>query len=445
MNCDVSENIDLIVLVGSPGIPYTPSIFATLGWLPPLLLFAAFAIISAFSVLFIIEAMQALPGTHLTLEPAAISKPFLLGNRHFQGTVEFATLVHFYFGPVEHLIAQLLLYGAIQSQAMNNIVLSAQTFDNILVDIFHKTCGITLPGGNVPVGWHCFSNNNSTTYAVSEVLGNSPFGSQPILFSLGLLIVIVLCLPLAISNLDDNIQVQIVAFVMTLVVSAEWVVESSFSVKASRVPTLSVSPSFGNLLGPIIINYACTIFVPSWINLKRQNVNAQRTVWLTMTLAIFVYTLMGLFPALAFDGLAATGTNGQTSNAIANFINPSQAHHVLINKITCYAFSIVMLLPAIPVSFIVSEQNIVHNFELGGWGKWGFKFVCFVLPWLLIIPMQTGSALGSFMNWTGVLLVSPANFVIPFVIYLKCLRFRREYNEHRGESSCLGMHLNSTW
>ncbi|KAJ3068665.1 hypothetical protein HDU98_008197 [Podochytrium sp. JEL0797] len=326
----------------------------------------------------------------------------LPGNRHFQGTVEFATLINFYFGTYGHITGQLLLYGAIQSQAMANIVVSTQTFDNLLVDIFHKTCGITLAGNGLDFGWKCFSNNNSTMFAVDQSAGGSPFGQQPVLFSMGLLIVILACLPLAMSNLDDNIGVQIVAFFLTLLVVTQWFLESSFSLDASRVP-------------------------------PDKKVNAQQTVWMTMLLAVVIYGIIGLFPALGFDGLKVVGLQGSSVNVINIFTNPEYAHHLVLNKIFCYMFTIVMLLPAIPMSFIVSENNLVQNFALPHrWQKFSVKFVCFLLPWILCIPMQTGSLLGNFMNWTGVLFVSPANFIIPFCIFLKCLHFRREYNEHRA-------------
>ncbi|KAI8850730.1 hypothetical protein BC829DRAFT_148187 [Chytridium lagenaria] len=74
-------------MTGAP-IPFTPQIFQTLGWIAPTVLFLFFAVVSAFAVLFIIESMQAIPG-----------------NRHFQGTVEFSTLINFFFGPVAHMIA----------------------------------------------------------------------------------------------------------------------------------------------------------------------------------------------------------------------------------------------------------------------------------------------------------------------------------------------------
>jgi hypothetical protein len=77
------------------------------------------------------------------------------GNKHFQGDVEYATMINFYFGPVAHIVGQFVLYGALQSNAIQvlffsvhkkGIVLSAQAIDNMFVDIFGKTCGLVVSG-----------------------------------------------------------------------------------------------------------------------------------------------------------------------------------------------------------------------------------------------------------------------------------------------------------
>lgn len=113
------------------------------------------------------------------------------GNKNFQGQVEFATLVDFYFGPRMHVAAQICLYGAIQSNAIQSIVLSAQAFDNILVDIFGKTCGISLD-----------FTKNAFVCASSANLSASPFGDQLMLCTIGLIIVLVLALPLGLLDLE---------------------------------------------------------------------------------------------------------------------------------------------------------------------------------------------------------------------------------------------------
>ena len=101
----------LLNSITGPGIPFTPQLFSTQGngIIITLAFFLSFSLVSGVSALLIIEAMQAVPG-----------------NKHFQGTVEFGTLINFYFGKIPHLFGQFLFYGAIQSIAIQSIVISAQ-------------------------------------------------------------------------------------------------------------------------------------------------------------------------------------------------------------------------------------------------------------------------------------------------------------------------------
>ena len=160
-----------------------------------MVLFFVFTILSTLSCLFIVEAMQSIPG-----------------NAHFQGTVEFATLVNFYFGGKSHILAQICLYGAIQSNAIQSIVLSVQTIDNILVDTIGKTCALSPK-----LGWFCVNQTSETS---------SPFGDEFIFFSLGVIIVLLLAAPLGILNLDDNMILQVGAFVITGIIILQWVIAS---------------------------------------------------------------------------------------------------------------------------------------------------------------------------------------------------------------------------
>ncbi|KAJ3210571.1 hypothetical protein HDU82_007840, partial [Entophlyctis luteolus] len=135
-----------------------------------------------------------------------------------------------------------------------------------------------------------------------------------------------------------------------------------------------------------------------------KDVDVQRVIWTTMLIAVVFFGVVGVFPALAFDGLAVTDASSPTVNVITLFTNPMVAAHPIVNKAFCYMFSIVMLLPAIPVSCLVSQENIEQNFRLsqyGGTGKWILRIVCYALPWIVSIPLLTGNGLATFMNWTG--------------------------------------------
>ncbi|KAI9101276.1 hypothetical protein DFS34DRAFT_642435 [Phlyctochytrium arcticum] len=375
-----------------PGVPFTPATFQESGWFFPLILFGLFALVSALSVLFIIEAMQAIPG-----------------NKHFQGTVEFATLINFYFGNYAHYFGQFLLYGALQSNAMQSIVIMAQTFDSIVIDIFGKTCGLALSGPSP--GWYCVNKISANGFP-------SPFEDTWMLFTVGILLVLIFCLPLGVINLDDNIIAQVIAFWLSVAIGLEWIGASFYNkVKIERVPVFG--NKFGTVVGTIMLNLAFTTVVPSWVNIKKRTVNAQSVVWTAVLIAVLFYICVGLIPALGFD-IDDSGS-----------ILPALVASGKLNKSTAYMFSIVMLLPSIPVNFIVAQSNLVQNKVAG---KYLGIFLAHVLPWFLCIPLQTGQSMQSFISWTSLIFVSTANFIIPLIIYLKCQRFRRDYNENRSKN-----------
>ncbi|KAJ3089019.1 hypothetical protein HK102_007408, partial [Quaeritorhiza haematococci] len=173
----------LINSMTGPGVPQTQYLFQQTGWLPVVLCFIIYSVIASLSALFIVEAMQAVPG-----------------NKHFQGTVEFGTLINFYFGKWAHIVGQCMLYAALQSTAIASIIQVAQTADFILMDLNGRTCAFAISPFR---GWFCV---DQTTAAQNSV---SPFGDTYILFSIGFLIILFIVVPLGAINLDDNIYLQI--------------------------------------------------------------------------------------------------------------------------------------------------------------------------------------------------------------------------------------------
>lgn len=207
------------------------------------------------------------------------------GNRHFQGDVEYATLINFYFGHWAHIAGQMLLYGALQSNAIQGIVLSAQSIDNMFIDIFGKTCGLVLTGNYT--GWVCVAQQ-SENYP-------SPFGNHWILFSLGMLVVFMLAIPLGLTNLDDNMWVQYLAFVVSIIMTLQWL-STSFIVGFDTSRLVSAVPFgvvYGQVVGTVLLNLAITTIIPSWINIKRKDVNVQHSVWASILAVTSFYIISG--------------------------------------------------------------------------------------------------------------------------------------------------------
>ncbi|KAJ3218369.1 hypothetical protein HDU67_005918 [Dinochytrium kinnereticum] len=370
------------------GLTQTSQTYQQTGWLVTSLFFMIYMVISTLSALFIVEAMQAIPG-----------------NKYFQGTVEFGTLINFYFGPFAHIAGQLCLFGALQSNAIASIIQSSQTLDNLLIDVFGRTCAVGLDGG---FSWICVEERQVSL---------SPFGDTHILFSFGYLAVMAFVVPMCVFPLADYIWVQIVSFVITLCIFVQWIAASAVEgFEADRVPVLGPPSGYAGLIGVVMLNYAFVQTVPAWVNCKRPNVNVQKTLWTSTGVACASYIITGLIPAFAF-----------TIPDNANLLTVMASRN-MVNKCFGYLFSMLVLMTGIPVMVLISHMNVVQNLEVNRYVALG---LCYVLPWIVSLPFQTGAWLLRVNVWSSLIFVSTANFIVPLCIYLRAAQFRRGYNERR--------------
>jgi hypothetical protein len=315
--------------------------------------------------MFLVEAIQAIPG-----------------NGHFQGNVEFATLFNFYFGPKMHILSQFFLWGALQSGAIQSLVLISQSIDTLLAERV-GTCALT-----VKFQWIC-------TRQVS--MHSSPFGDITILFSLGFLITLLLAFPLGLSEIDDNIKVVICSCVLSILVALQWI--SAGLVNGLQVERLPVATplgiSYGQVMGTVMLNLACCVVVPSLINIKSKDVNTHKLIWYSIVFTALFYVTLGVFLALGFEN------NMFSNNSLTDIIKFGKPSW--LSKTTVSLFSLVTLLPGIPVNMIVSKRNLIQ-------GKLTSEAFAYLLslgaPVLLSIPFQTGSSLQLFQTWTSLIFVS---------------------------------------
>ena len=271
------------------------------------------------------------------------------GNKYFQGDVEYATLINFYFNPIHHILGQVLLYGALQSNAIQGMVLSAQAIDRLIIDIFGKTCGVALSGPRA--GWICVSSAGTFP---------SPFDNTFMLFTIGFIIVLLIVIPLGLTNLDSNMWVQYLSFVMSVILAVMWMSSSVVSgLDSSRIPVAVSDPvSYGSTVGTIMLNFAIITIIPSWVNIKSKDVNIQGTVWSSIIFIAVFYILTGLILALGFDKMAGV------DNILTVLLEqgPLISNEIsILTKLSVYMFAFVMLIPAIPVNLIISRENLSQN------------------------------------------------------------------------------------
>jgi hypothetical protein len=206
----------LINNITGPGVPSLPNLFAEAGLLPPALCILACWGITTLSASMYAEAMANIPG-----------------NDHFQGRIEFSTIIQYYFGRTWFVAAMIGLVGSLLALVIISIIQSGQVLDDLIATMFGKTCGLNItPFQNV---WNNATGNEtginfnvvgSTDFFscidTNNVGTGNPWGCHVVL-SLGYVLVAGMAIPCGLYNLDDNMIIQQVAFWLTMLCWVIWI------------------------------------------------------------------------------------------------------------------------------------------------------------------------------------------------------------------------------
>lgn len=284
---------------------------------------------------------------------------------------------------------------------MSNI--SAKVMDWTIVAIFGCTYGIVLepsPGA----------------YAVCPPVGtgmhsDSPFKDDMVV-GLGYCVVLVLITPLGYFNLDDNIKVQVICFVLQNIIFAWWIV--AFLARgfvANAAPAFGPPMFNGAMLGQIMVNYAAVMTIPSWVNEKHPSSSPNRGVWSAVIYSTLLYLLVGLMGAFSFACLDGADILSAIARAHGNSI---------FDQISVYLFPLIVVASSIPIYSIIIRYNLIENHICST--RWA-NFWAVVFPWLLVIPLTAGNnVFNQVVAITSILFQIPINLIVPFVIYLLARR-----------------------
>ena len=199
------------------------------------------------------------------------------------------------------------------------------------------------------------------------------------------------------------------ALMMMFIIVSWCAMSIDHGLESANLPVIGPQPT-GSLIGVILFNFGLSSSLPSWINEKRKDVKILNTFVVSSTLAATTYVSIGVFGALAFSSF------WQTTDTMLDEIYSIGSRLAII---TFYLFPICVNVTSIPVFSIMMRYNLI---EEGICGRKMAALIGVFLPWLLCIPLYNGNGYQELVNWTGVVVTSSINFVIPPILYIVALR-----------------------
>ncbi|KAJ3271852.1 hypothetical protein HDV01_006137 [Terramyces sp. JEL0728] len=357
----------LITSITGPGIVLIPTV------LHPLIAFIVIAILSGLAGLFVVESASRFPG-----------------NENFERNVEFTVMVHQFYGRYVYYFFLFILYGSLQSTNIASII-----FDSLFVSLFGGTCGY----GISPIsGFYCVTQVTSS---------NSPFGDNYMLVTFGFIVCATMIIPLTAMDFNDNMFLQFVSLLYNFL----FLITLCFTTAYQKITPLDiVGDSTATVIGQVLYNYTLANTIPSWMNVKHPQVNPKRVVWYSIGISTLLYISIGIIGGIGY-------TISDSSNLLqAMYSDPtlSSASFAWMS-IIYFIFPILTYVTSIPIAMLVTKLNFLAAKILSPGPA---TFYSVYLPFLIAIPMQTGSWISSFGTYTSLTFQSCCNFFAPFLIFL---------------------------
>jgi len=373
--------------VSGAGMLNLPALYHQAGWFIMALGFCLICLIATTSATFLCDAIARIPG-----------------NQNFDKRIEFSTAFHHYYGHWGYLFSQIGLVLCLMSQALSSIIAVAPIMDQFIVFLFHKTFALDVSHS----GFITWSDSvcDSINYVHNHPAGCVPFDGEGYVVTLGYIVTLAMIMPMGIMNLEDNIWIQYLSFLMLVVLMLEFFYH--FIHMGLHPATVSVvGTDFSHVLGVIIFNFAFVVTIPSWVNEKKPGVSVNKAMWSSTISSCAGYILVGLLGSWAYAHVPANFLS-----ALGSKLTP------VVTRVCAYLFAIGIIGLGIPVFCIMTRYNlIVGKVCRPLWASfWGVAF-----PWLIGWIFYQGAGFAHVMNWTSLIVNGFINYVAPLMLSLKSI------------------------
>jgi len=298
-----------------------------------------------------------------------------------------------------------------------------------------------------PIHWHATMtpwDPSSCSQHVLHVGGCIPFANtleesdaDSYILTAGYVVTAFLLLPLALMDLTENVQYQILGFFILLVTSVQFIV--TFTLQ-SNIETSRLSwwgHDYDNLLGVILFNYALVITVPAWLYEKESHVDIPTVMHGSTITSTVLYIAIGILGCLAMPDVSDNFLESIMSGALGL---PTQIGSSI------FAFFIVGL--NIPLFSILARLSLTGGGNENRDNSIGNQF-CSVpvanilsvyLPFGFSWLFYQGSMVTILLSWGGMIFTSLVSFLLPLALALYVVT--NKFEDFKGSVKVYPWHLN---
>jgi hypothetical protein len=178
----------------------------------------------------------------------------------------------------------------------------------------------------------------------------TPFlGSDGILFTLGTLLTTLIFFPVALLNLKENAWFQVLAFLVLLLISVQFVV--TFATSDLNVSATSLwGEDWDDLLGVVLFNFPLVFAIPAWLYEREPDVDVPSVVHGSCGFSAILYMVIGMLGQMAMPHVSDNMLQSMMSGA---FGLPLQL------GASIFAFFIVGF--GIPLFSVLARLNLVGS------------------------------------------------------------------------------------
>lgn len=351
-------------------------------------------------------------------------------NQDFKQGVEFPEAFRTFWGKEWFILANWLFFACITVLNISSLVDNAQVLDTFLghCNPFGGAWGLAIN----PNHWNASITSWDPSVCSEQQLyegGCVPFASivkehdnQVFLVTGGYVATALLFFPLALMDLTENVQWQILGFLILCVVSVQFI----FTFAMSEWDGSNLTwwgESYDSLLGVVLFNFALVITVPAWLYEKEPHVDIPTVMHTSTIISTLLYLLVGILGCLAMPDVS--------DNFLESIMSGALGPAMQIGASVFAFFIIGMNIPLFSILIRLCLMGGGNELRAAYQGnqlcsRRVANVLAVYLPFGLSWIMYQGSKVTLLLSWGGMIFTSLVAFLLPLALAQYVVKTKHE-------------------